>query len=415
MGTSNLVLDLAAARGALAAQGAPRVVRALREWALRWCDPAREVGEEGLRRLSASTGWPRPHLMEALRRAFSPWAGSAFERAVVRAWTGRIAAPSSRPDLWLLAILAGRIPALATGAAFRALAAGVPAVLKPSSAEPVFCELLVRSAQRHSDLLGRAVRVVTDPATLPVLVREAPACLAYGRDDTVARIRKVREGRPTWCGGHRESLAVVFREAASSGSEAALLAARLARDCAIYDQSGCLSPHVVLYEEGGAVEPERFAEFLVGALQALDRRWPPASLDQHEAATLRLFLDESRLLATRAGGVVRPERGPPRPAVVLVPGGTYRPAPGGRVLQVLTFRGRPDLGRLVPSLAGRLQGLAFAGPRARLDEALSASPSCRVPYVCRLGRLQRPPPDWRENGWDLTRELVRAATVSSRP
>lgn len=415
MDDTHLVEDLRAVREALADIPRDDILRVLRKWAARWQDPPREVGEEGLNRLSASTGWPRAHLVEALRRAFWPWTRGGLDRLARRASDSRTTVAVVRRDLWLLAILAGRIPALATGAAFRALAAGVPVVLKPSSAEGVFCDLLVESAQRCSDLPARAVRVVKDPGTVASLVREAPACLACGRDETVEAIRRMREGTcpgsATFVGGHRESLVVVFREALESESSTAALAGWVAGDCAIYDQSGCLSPQVVLVEEGGRMSPGTFARMVLARLQALETRWPPAPPAVEEAATLRLFAEECRLLAARGEGLALPERGPARPLVTLMPHGVYRPGPGRRVLQVLTFRGQPDFARQVPSLAGRLQGLAVAGPRARLDAILRGAPAYLAPYVCRPGRLQSPPADWLENGLDLTAELVRLGTT----
>ncbi len=389
----------------------------LQEWASHWGDPTREIGEEGLDRLSASTGWPRPHLIEALHRAFDSWSGLDFKRCFLRAQKSLepVLFQKRHPDLWLLAILAGRIPALATAAVFRALAAGVPVVLKPSSAEPVFSELLVQSARRHGDLLVRAIHVVTDPDVARRLVPLAPVCLAYGRDETVLSIRRAREqtwspghvAYTTFLGGHRESLVIVFREAASSATGARVVAEGIARDCAIYDQSGCLSPHVVLYEEGARVAPDDFARMLYESLETLETRWPPATPGLEEAATLRLFVEESRVLARAAGGLVLPPRGPCRPAVILMPHGTYRPGPGHRVLQVMTFDGVPDFERQVPTLAGRLQGLAVAGPQRRLKEALGEASPYWAPYVCPVGRLQSPPVRWLENGRNLMRELVR--------
>lgn len=417
MDENDLLADFQAARQRLLESHRALLLGALQEWASRWDDPASEVGEEGFARLSASTGWPRPHLIEALRRAFLPWSGRDFQRYFLRARKSLEAVPvqDRHPNLWLLAILAGRIPALVMAAVFRALAAGVPVVLKPSSAEPVFSELLVQSARRYSDLLARAVHVVTDPDVARRLVPLAPVCLAYGRDETVLSIRRAREQTwspghvacTTFLGGYRESLVVVFREAASSATAARVLAEGIARDCAIYDQSGCLSPHVVLYEEGARVAPDDFARMLYESLQDLETRWPPAIPGLEEAATLRLFVEGSRVLVRATGGLVLPPRGPCRPAVILVPHGTYRPGPGHRVVQVLTFDGIPDFERQVPTLAGRLQGLAVAGPQRRLKEVLGEVSPFWAPYVCRVGRLQSPPVRWLENGRNLTRELVR--------
>lgn len=403
MDADDLPRSLTSARESLWTFDDEDLVGLLRSWAARWWeDPVREAGQEGLNRLCVTTGWLRPHLIEALRRAFQPWISARF-RIASRA---RAESPARR-DLWLFAILAGRIPALAVSVVFRSLAARVPLVLKPSTAEPVFCHLLRESARRHSERIGEAIRVITDPEVVASLVREAPACLAYGRDETVAAIRETRQGRPTWCGGHREALVAVYREALESSSRAVQVAGAIARDCAIYDQSGCLSPQVVFCEEDGRVRPTVFAEMLWSSLASLERRWPSAMPPLEESATVRSFAEEARFLAFRTGGQVLPERGLFRPLVCLMPRGVYRPGPGHRVLQVLTFTGAPEFWRQTPSLARRLQGIAVAGDRSRLERVLDANPEYRAPYICRPGRLQRPPANWRENGLDLTAELVR--------
>lgn len=362
--------------------------------------------------LSASTGWPGRHAEAALRRAFRPFTDAALRRLVAR---GRPAgAPGASESPWLLAILAGRVPALAVQVVISAWAARVAVRIKPSSLEPTVATALVEAVARVAPELIPAIQVVdwsSDASNLRRALATAPLCLAYGSDATAAAVRAARGDLPTRFGAHRESAVVVFREALTAAS-VTRLAAAIARDVAIYDQSGCLSPQVVLVESGGTIEGPGFAAALADALARVDRTLPPATPDLADLAAVRLFAQEARMLGRRSGGRVFPDAGPIPPLVVFEPAGGYRPSPGHRCVQVLPFAGRPDLDRLLGPMSGRVQGLACAGPRTRLRDALAAFPAFAAPYVCAPGRLQDPPAGWAENGTPLVvaiREMVSEA------
>lgn len=391
---------LAAALAALAAAGC----------APDWPTPADRAA------LATSTGWSGSHLDEALRRAFAPYTPAACRRLV--AWARRSApraasAPTPAPsDRRLLAILAGRVPAVATGACFQGLAARYAVVLKPSSAEPVFARLLCDLVARAAPALAPAVRCLDCPSDDPRLadaVAAAPAVLVYGSDATVAAVQAARPGRLTLAGGHRESAVICFREALDAPDAARRLAQAIARDAAIYDQSGCLSPQVVLVQDGATVSPDAFARLLHEALVATSRTLPPGPIPLLDAAAVRMFLEESRLLARATGGLVLPASGPVPPVVTLLPGIPARRAPGFRVLQVVPFQGDPDLASLIPTLANRLQGLAVVGDRNRLATVLARAPAFRPFHLCAPGRLQSPPAGWLENGVSVVRALVQDA------
>jgi hypothetical protein len=310
---------------------------------------------------------------------------------------------------WLLALLAGRIPALAAGVVFSALAARIPVVLKPSSAEPVFARLLVKALEAAAPDLASAVTVADLPSrhpSLSALAAAAPVALVYGSDSTVAAVLALRPDLPTLTGPHRESAAIVFRDALGLDSFRRLAAA-LARDISIYDQSGCLSPQVVLVEEGGDVSPMEFAATVLESLRAIERRWPPGPMPLDAAASMRLLVQEARMPAASSGPRAFPATGQIPPLVIFSPGIPYRPGPGFRTIQVIAFRDAPDLPRLLAPLEGRLQGIAVSGDRRRLNAVLSASPRFRPHRICAPGRLQSPPADWPENGIVLARELAR--------
>ncbi len=377
---------------------------ALADLAAAGLDPA-WPGPRDRAALSASTGWTGPHLAEAVRRAFAPFTPAACRRLVAM---GRPSPAVSAPRA-LLAILAGRVPAVVSAALFQGLAARHAVVLKPPAVEPVFARLLVALVARAAPSLAGTVRLLDLPSSDPSLlaeVRDAPAVLAYGSDATIAAIREARPGRPTIVGGHRESAVLLFRDALERPGAAVRLARAIARDAAIYDQSGCLSPHVVLVEDGAPVSPAGFARLLALSLVLAERDLPPGPVPLPAAAMVRLFLEESRLLARSASGLVLPPSGPVPPAVVLLPGLPARAAPGWRVLQVVPFRGTPDLSALLPGLSGHLQGLAVAGDRRRLAAALSRAPDIVPCHLCAPGRLQSPPAAWPENGVRVVRTLA---------
>jgi hypothetical protein len=379
----------------------------LAEWWLR-PGPSRDAA---ISLVSESTGWPVPHAAEAVRRAFSPYTPGAIA-GLVRAGSG----PGPRPG-HLLAVLAGRVPAVAANALFWSLAARVPVVLKPSSAEPEFARLLVASVRAVAAVIAPHVALLDVPSSdrRPAeAVRDAPVCLAYGSDASVAAVAALRPGLPTLVGAHRESFVLAFADALRDESAARRLAAAVADDVAIYDQSGCLSPHCVLVERCG-IPPQDFAALLRDELARAALRIPPAAPPIADVAGVRMFVEESRAL----GGRVLPgPTGIPPAVVLLPPGAPARPAPGLRVVQILPFEGEPDLAALLPNLAGRVQGIAVAGDRSRTRPraaaAFAAHPSHHPSRVCAPGRLQRPPAAWPENGVLVTRCLAIPSLAGTR-
>lgn len=353
--------------------------------------------------VSRSTGWPLSHAREAVRRAFLPFTPAAV-RALVRSGAGA----GDRPGR-LLAILAGPVPAVAVNALFWSLAARVPVTLKPPSAEPLFARLLVESVRDAAPSLAPFVDLLDLPSGhegFARAVRDAPACLAYGGDAATAAVTRMREGRPTFVGHHRESFVILSPESLRDDRRAAGVARAVAADVAIYDQSGCLSPHAVLVPQAAAIAPDALGRMLHQALLDIESLLPPAPLAVEDLAAIRLFVEEARVLGAR----VSPEFGRVPPAVLVHPEGLpARPGPGLRVVQVLPFRGTPDLARVLPHLAGRVQGVAIAGERRVAAAAFDACPEWRPCRTCAVGRLQRPPAAWRENGIVLTRVLARGA------
>ena len=208
-----------------------------------------------------------------------------------------------------------------------------------------------------------------------------------------------------------ESFAVVFAGALASKAKALDIAAKIAMDTAIYDQSGCLSPVAVLVQKGGAVSPSEFGRMLVDAMAASP--FKPGKTDADAITPARLFVQEISTVRGRNAVMTGPDGIPP--AVVMVD--RVRPCPGMRTLQITEFDAPgkggpdapvlvPDLSDYLPGLAGRVQGMAVAGSGLETTLLLNANPDFRPNHLCRPGRLQDPPAMWPENGIILSRELA---------
>jgi len=353
--------------------------------------------------LERSTGLLGPHLHEALRRAFRPFHPAACRRLVRQARLPVL----PDPRRVLLAILAGPLPAVATGVLFPALAARFAVRLRPSAREPFFPRLLASLVAREAPELAPSVGIVAIPSGDPRLdreVRQAPVVLAYGSDETLIRLASLRPGRPLLGGGHRESL--VWLDQASLGlpSSRDRLADAVARDVCLYDQAGCLSPSLLLLEPGPLADP--FLERLRASLARRAQAWPVAPPDIEALGALRLEVEALRDHAARTGGRLWSPPGALAPTLAVLPPGQppLRPSPGRRVLQVLLCPDLADLPGLVPDLAGHLQGMASTWDASRIRQCLPVP--FQAPFLCRPGRLQDPPAGWPENGRPLHRALA---------
>jgi hypothetical protein len=95
----------------------------------------------------------------------------------------------------------------------------------------------------------------------------ADCVTATGSDETLAAIRMRVPAKTRFLGyGHRVSFGFVAGEVLS-GFYAKQIVARAADDVVAWNQLGCLSPHVIYVQTGGAVFPERFAELLAEELE----------------------------------------------------------------------------------------------------------------------------------------------------
>lgn len=195
--------------------------------------------------------------------------------------------------------------------------------------------------------------------------------------------------------GHGLSAAYVARSALSSPEQAARAAERVALDISAYDQHGCLSPHFVLVEPGGAVEPRAFAQLLAAeALPALAQLLPPAEPTLPEQA------EHMQWQATAA---IRGELYAHATHAVSYEELPVRPSPGGRRISVYACADHQQLREQLEPFAKHLKLLGVAGSKTERTAVATLLQRFCSAQVCRSGEMQSPPFDaWADGAPPLT-------------
>lgn len=376
---------LAALTGHLASTGA-RALAALSDAALRraWVGAVEELLDPAsAARCSLAGSLPRlcglsPAGTEAALRAVLGGVRRGAADAIFETARGR------RGGGLVAVFLASNLPALVVQPLLPALALRRAVLVKSPSGEPLFAPAFVRALVAREPALADAVAAVTWPGgdrdlEAPVLAA-AETVVAYGDAETLADLERRAAGRLVGY-GPKVSLAIVA--AAVPAEEAA---SGLARDVALFDQRGCLSPQAV-YTDGSAQE---LASALARELAAIARELPPGPVAVEQLAAVQQLRAEADLR-----GLFRPQLDLEAGTVVVDPDPAFRPGPGLRTVRVHPVATLEEIPRHLEPWRGRLQGAALAGRARELAEGLAdlGVTRCAAP-----GELQAPDARWHNGG-----------------
>jgi len=305
-------------------------------------------------------------------------------------------------------VLAGNIPGVGLPGLVAATLAGSASLVKTASGDPLSPALWAASLSRQDPEIGECVAVLWwrgGQADLEAVALEgADAVIAYGSEKTMrdlqGRVRSRFLGH-----GHRVSLGVIGREVLVRADE---VAEQSAYDVSLFDQQGCLSPHCFYVEEGGAVSPKEFAEFLGSAMAKWAERLPPGSLTRGEAAAIRKFRAayEAQRVAQKDIALFLHPRGLDW-TVIFDPDPTFTLSCLHRTVVVKPVPDLSEVGGPLRSWRPYLQaaGVAVAPERTRM--LANALGQAGVNRICPIGKMQAPPLTWYQDGRFLLRDLLR--------
>jgi len=422
------------------------IIRSLDRVVHRFLDPADSARREAIDALSRTGRWSAPMVERALDDAFQPLARGGLAKWVanelgsvdaldkpVRTAPG-ILHRAHGPE-WTLHIYAGNVPSLPIWPMFSALLLKSALLAKTSAQEPLLAPLLARTIAESDEALGACVAAVwwkggTNDLDRAALSR-APAVLAFGAGETMANLaRLAKPGAKLVLHGPKVSVAYVERRALRYAALRGL-ASRAALDVSLYDQEGCLSPHVFYLERRAEVPPAKFAEALAAALDAREGELPRRATESGEAARVQLYRAQARFAAaglaalgfrtegsgSGAGGSgiesvgVLESPGTTKWTVVVEDRARFEPGPAHRTVRVGMIEGPEDLARLLGEKLGSIEALGLEARAMDRPRLAAYFAGLGIPRIAPVGQLQHPRPLGTHGGVKRLEPFVAWSTV----
>ena len=239
------------------------------------------------------------------------------------------------------------------------------------------------------------------------LFAEADCLTVTGSDETLAAVRARLPLRVRFLGyGHRVSFGYVTGEVLS-GFGVKKLIARAADDVVAWDQLGCLSPHVIYVENGGAMAGEQFAELLAEELARRELAEPRGQISINNAATIASRRDFYRVRAAAATETrLWCSEGSTAWTVVYEADGLFQLSCLRRFIYVKSVAGLTDALQQADAVRGHVSTVGIAAHGEAASKLAVELARWGVTRVCPLGQMQRPPLTWRHDGRLTLGDLV---------
>lgn len=361
-----------------------------------WSDPRSAPRRELARALPRTSGLGAATVAAGLDLALAPWNAAALARLAQRE-----GAASTPPPRGVTAVIhGGVIPMPAIVDLLAPLLLRSPVLSRPGRHDPTTPRLVAESIAKHAPGLAEAVAVVEashddEPAWHAILAAER-VCVTGG-DAAVASVReRLAGGSRLIAHGHKLSVAWLGPDAEDRPA-----AGQLARDVALWDQQGCLSP-VACWVLGRPERADGFARELSRALAERETAWPrgvvavdAAAQIAHERAEAEMRAAAGRAVALHAGDAW---------TVVAEADAAPRPAPLHRFVRIHPVADLGSLAEALRPLAPHLAGVALSG-FAEAQAAARAARSLGATRTSAFGRLQAPPLDWARDGLGVLASL----------
>ena len=310
-------------------------------------------------------------------------------------------------------IFSGNVPALPAWSLICALLTKSASLGKSASEEPLFAALFARSLSEVCPEIGSCIAIgwwkggnseLEDAA-----FARSEAVIAYGSDPAIRAIQpRVPPETRFLAYGHKLSFGLIGRECLHPDA-----IDRTARDAAygvsVFDQQGCVSPHLIYVERGGDISPEVFAAQLANAMDAVHTEMPRGPLPLEDSTAIRhlrgayefreLADDRVRLFCSEPGTAW---------TVVYEENEPFTPSCLNRTVRVHPVddlqRDIPD--RLTPVRA-YLQTAGAAVSPARLPALAETLGRLGVTRLSRLDQMPWPTMTWHHDGRCNLLDLVR--------
>ncbi|HIE65224.1 MAG: acyl-CoA reductase [Nitrospira sp.] len=290
------------------------------------------------------------------------------------------------------------LPGNISGTAIVSLVCGLLAksanLAKVSMDELLLPVLFARSLHQIRPELAESMAILTWDNNNTDITRaafqRADLAIVYGSDETIAKVREnIPPATLTLFHGHRLSLGVIARESIRKE-----VADQAAIDIALYDQMGCLSPHLYYVESLGSHTPLEFAQWLSQALYAVSNRLPKGETPPDIAAHIQQLRGS---LPLRGGKVFSSPKGVDW-TVLYDPDPHFLSSPLSRTIWVKPVHDLTEIVSHLKPIRSILQAIGIAIPEKRQPELIPAIVKMGASRICAIGKMQMPPITWHHDG-----------------
>jgi hypothetical protein len=289
----------------------------------------------------------------------------------------------------VLHIVAGNTPAAALQSLVRGLLLGGHQLCKiPSKGLPEVTEFRDVLPASLASRLEISRELTNDWLT------RAEAIVVFGSDETIARFRGLAAAHQRLIEhGHKISFAAIFDDDACASVD------DCARDVSTFDQLGCLSPQVIYV----AKNARHYAEKLAGAMQRFQEKQPRGAISLSSANLIRCLREDYAFRAANEDGcALWQSEGSTAWTVVFTTDPGFPQSPLRRTIFV-----KPLSGDLAAELSPLRAHLSCAGIFPCTKENATRLAQTGVTRICPIGRMQKPPWTWRQDGLSDIASLVR--------
>jgi hypothetical protein len=234
------------------------------------------------------------------------------------------------------------------------------------------------------------------------LFAEADCVTATGTDETLAAIRQRLPGRARFLGyGQRVSFAFVAAPVLS-GLFLNRVVARAAADVTAWNQTGCLSPHVIYVEGGGDADAKRFAALLADELKP---RGPvPEAVSVGIASRRGIYeVRAAHSLETQLWH----SDGSTAWTVVYETDPRFQLSCLNRFVYVKPVLNLEEALQAADVVRDQVSTVGVAVPEHTMTEVGARLARWGATRVCPLGKMQEPPLAWRHDGRPALADLLR--------
>ena len=206
--------------------------------------------------------------------------------------------------------------------------------------------------------------------------------------------------------GHRVSFALVTSRVLT-GFNTGKVVERAASDVVAWNQLGCLSPHVIYVEEGGALSAEGFAEALAEEMERREEHEPRGDLPVEAAAAIASRRSLYEVRAAHSPDTRQwVSRNSTAWTVVYEAEPRFQLSCLNRFIYVKGVKDLREAMQSADSFRGKVSTVGLAATEDHGQELASELARWGVARVCPLGQMQNPPLGWRHDGRPALADLV---------